>query len=291
MIETIETVKDQALIPAEKLKATGTVKKELLLYNSAINYLYAKTGDNDVIHYYLNLYKRRQLNNMKDLYFQLLEHAKKRQGSPYPIDAIRHYRQVLCDFDPAAVADKYTEWKEIFESIKDVSRCMDGNGTSGKKGYWVLYSKTILSAARFLGRFNTLSDFKDYVQSFVYGNKDKRIALALLLSNEIDGFGFMMACDFLKEWISPFFVKPDNNVKVIFLKTHFCSKNDTDFDVCRRLIEFADTVGQTPYTVDRVFWLISNGRLFRTEERKREVRITTSKEEFITNYLNEVASR
>ena len=85
------------------------------------------------------------------------------------------------------------------------------------------------------------------------------------------------------------FVKPDTQVKEIFIKTNFCSKNDNEFDLCRKLIEFSETVGQTPYVIDRVFSLIGNGKLFKTEERKREVKIPTSKPEFIANYLNRTA--
>ena len=48
--------------------------------------------------------------------------------------------------------------------------------------------------------------------------------LALLLKNEIHGYGFALACDFLKENYSPEYAKPDTHIQVIFYSLHLSKK-------------------------------------------------------------------
>ena len=57
---------------------------------------------------------------------------------------------------------------------------------------------------------------KYFIKGFLT-NEQSKLALPLLLSEEIFGFGFALACDFLKDNVSPEFLKPDTHINDIAL--------------------------------------------------------------------------
>jgi hypothetical protein len=65
-----------------------------------------------------------------------------------------------------------------------------------------------LSGAKFLSQFSSADDFYRWVDFF--GEDERaRSALPMLLPEEIAGFGFALACDFVKELDYENFSKPD----------------------------------------------------------------------------------
>jgi hypothetical protein len=250
-----------------------------------LKYLKQRIPDETILHHYLTLYQQNQLNSLPETFEKILEHAKNRQGMPNSIGSLIPLRAVLYDFDPLQVNNNFHSWQEVFNSIQNNYTPPGVMNILNTKSYWVIFSKSIFSTAKFLSRFHSIREFKNYCASFIDSNPDIRIAFALLLSEEITGFGFALACDFLKEWVSPQFVKPDTHTKDIFIGTYFSESADSDFTICRRIIEFANTINQVPYSVDKLFWLIGSGRLHVTPQRRVEVRFQTSKEEFIQIYL------
>lgn len=83
----------------------------------------------------------------------------------------------------------------------------------------------------------------------------------MLLSKEIDGFGFALACDFLKELGYRDYPKPDVHLIKIFSSLGL-SESDEQYDVYKSIIEMSEVVGEDAYTVDKIFWLISSGRFY-----------------------------
>ena len=83
----------------------------------------------------------------------------------------------------------------------------------------------------------------------------------MLLSYEIHGFGFPLACDFLKEIGYTGFGKPDTHLKKIFGKLHL-SRSSKDYDVFRAILRIAAHAGKTPYEVDKIFWLVGSGNFY-----------------------------
>jgi len=82
------------------------------------------------------------------------------------------------------------------------------------KSHWVIYCKSVISIAEFLSAYKSLDEFQKFVDGFLT-NEHSKLALPLLLSEEIFGFGFALACDFLKENVSPQFIKPDTHINYI----------------------------------------------------------------------------
>ncbi len=86
------------------------------------------------------------------------------------------------------------------------------------------------------------------------------MTLPLLLSEEIAGYGFALACDFLKENISPLFVKPDTHIKYIFKGLGLSNVDASDYQVFLDVVRFANSISQIPFAVDRLFWMIGSGK-------------------------------
>jgi thermostable 8-oxoguanine DNA glycosylase len=112
---------------------------------------------------------------------------------------------------------------------------------------YILYEATI-SASNFLARFDNVDKFNNFVKTF-YFNEYTQVALPLLLAKEIDGLGFALACDFLKDNGYPEFVKPDVHIKKIF-KGIELSDSDEDYEVYKDVIRFAKEIGEIPFRVD-----------------------------------------
>ena len=260
--------------------------QEIKLYDFALGYIGERVTQ-EVLEHYLTLYRHNSLASLAETFERILESVKERQGMPYAIGNLSPLRPLLYDFDPQRILANFEDWQTIFKHIQSNYVPPGRMDIDNSKSYWVIFSKSILATARFLSRFATIEEFKAYCNSFIDGNTDMRIAFPLLLSEEIKpGLGFALACNFLKEWVSPFFVKPDTHTKDIFIGTGFCAVTDSDFTICRRIIEFSKRINQTPYSVDKVFWLIGSGKLHETYSRTQVEYFPTSKHQFI-NLFNE----
>jgi len=71
-----------------------------------------------------------------------------------------------------------------------------------------------------------------------------------MLAQEIDGFGFALACDRLKELGYENFSKPDVHVKDIFYAVGLSPYEVSDYEVFRAVARVARNVGVTPYNAD-----------------------------------------
>ena len=109
----------------------------------------------------------------------------------------------------------------------------------------------------------------------------KRAALPMLLSQEIDGFGFALACDFLKELGFRTFAKPDVHVKAIVKGLGLSSENANDYAVFKAVVRIAANCGQTPYNVDKLLWLVGSGLFYDHPHLGRKGRVRTDRTAFI----------
>ena len=119
---------------------------------------------------------------------------------------------LLCDFEPAEVLEKYRSgWEDVLDDIVAQLKPR-GSVPRTSRSIWPRYCRSVLSGARFLSQFSTADDFYRWVDLF---DEDERArpALPLLLAQEIEGFGFALACDFLNGLGYENFSKPDVHVK------------------------------------------------------------------------------
>lgn len=218
-------------------------------------------------------------DSLPGLYRALLFHATNRQGMRNTIGDLDRLQGIFYGFDPVQVAAHYQLHTGILEQI-----IAQGVPTAGRvdqknqRGHWVIFTKAALSAARFLQTFPTAQSFHNFVQAF-YVNSYSRLALPLLLKEELFGFGFALACDFLKESGYNGFVKPDTHLKEICRAAGITSA-DTDFGVFKDVVTYCTENDLVPYEFDKLIWLVGSGNFY-----LEKVKLPTDKRDFIANWM------
>jgi hypothetical protein len=204
-------------------------------------------------------------SSINDVYRRLLESAQNSNMRPAvigeSIGGLGSLRHVLCDFDPRAVQQSFSNgWEEVLDLIvADVHP--SGKIRRTPRSIWPLFCRAILSGADFLSQFADAQEFCDWVDVF---DRDDRIrpALPMLISYEVDGLGFPLACDFLKELGYLNFGKPDVHVKAILSGLGFTRSGADDYETFKAIVSVAKAVGFTPYRVDKLLWLVGSGRFY-----------------------------
>jgi len=187
---------------------------------------------------------------------------------------------ILSGFNAKAVLEKYAGDCEAI--LDDIVEKLNPNGEIRRtsRSIWPRYCKTILSAAKFIEQFSSASDFFGWVDFF---DKDERAraSLPMLLSREIEGFGFALSCDFLKEMGYINFSKPDVHLRDIFTALKLCPDKSGDYQLFKAAIRVANHSDVSPYNADKVFWLIGSGNFYNDLHLGNKGRVGSYKKEFI----------
>ncbi len=237
----------------------------------------------ELIEKYLHLSAPRP-DTLAGLYMHMLESAQSANmkagvigGS---IGGVGNLGRVLCDFEPAKVLEKYSSgWEGVLDDIVAQLKPR-GSVPRTSRSIWPRYCRSVLSGARFLSQFATADDFYRWVDLF---DEDERArpALPLLLAQEIEGFGFALACDFLNGLGYENFSKPDVHVKDIFGSLGLCPPGAGDYEVFRAVGRLARNACVTPYDADKLFWLVGSGYFYDDPQIGNKGRIGRHKKEFI----------
>lgn len=202
-----------------------------------------------------------------------------RRGMRNYIGNIETLRKVLFEFHPGKVVQHYPTWRDLFNTIKQQKvKVPSKMEPDNPRNSWVIYTKAVISCAQFLSSFKDAQDFHKFVGTF-YTNEHSRLALPLLLAEEIFGFGFALACDFLKDNGYPEFIKPDTHVKDIARGVGI-TRADTDYGVFKDVVAYCAANGLVPYEFDKLLWLIGSGKFYLTP-----LEVPTSKWEFIKSVV------
>lgn len=246
-----------------------------LLISEARKYLLQKPGvTNEILDAHLWLWKDKKKKDIKPLFHSMLMHAKNRQGMPNAIGNIDNLASVLFDFSPREVVQNYETWEQLLASIQSRVTVPGRIDPTNRRNYWVIYTQSILSCARFISSFESPDDFHQFVEGF-YFNEHSKLALPLLLKEELFGFGFALACDFLKENGYSEFVKPDTHINDI-TRALGITKATTDFGVFKDVVNYCRHNKLIPYEFDKLLWLIGSGSFY-----LNELTVNTDKWEFI----------
>lgn len=251
--------------------------REVEYYYKAKEYLLSfDSVTDDMLEAHINEWKGRKPDSIKKLFKALLGHAQNRQGMPNSIGDIENLSSVLYGFDHIEVNKNYSDWASLFDAIiasgyRPPGRMVKENN----KSHWVIYCKAIISIAEFLSAYKSLDEFQTFVDGFLT-NEQSKLALPLLLSEEIFGFGFALACDFLKENVSPQFIKPDTHINDIAQGLGITNATN-DYKIFKDVESYCSRIGVLPYAVDKVFWLVGSGNFYLSG-----VKIASSKHEFIS---------
>lgn len=170
----------------------------------------------------------------------------------------------------------YTNENQLTEGFK---KYFEIKNIQSSRNLWRLLAKGVISGTKFLSSFDDKSEFDTFINKFSL-NEYTREALPMLLAKEIDGFGFALACDFLKELGYRDYPKPDVHLIKIFSELKLSIA--VDYEVYKAIIRMSKVVNEDAYTVDKYFWLISTGKFYPDpNDPKKEVKVGGKRDEFI----------
>jgi len=196
------------------------------------------------------------------------------------IGGVTNLGAVLSGFDSGKVRDEFGEdWQGVLEAVVTKLK-PNGKIRRTPRSIWPKYCQTILSAAAFLDQFPSAEAFCQWADHFDH-DPLTRPALPLVLAQEIDGFGFAVACDFLKEIGYVNFPKPDVHLRDIFAALGFCPPKPDDYTLFKAIVRLAGNADVTPYAADKVFWLIGSGYFYDDLQVGKNGRIGSRKGDFI----------
>lgn len=246
------------------------------VYEEAYNFLKNKV-DVPVLKKQLEYYHTYKPNSIKDVFKQMVGSLKNKQGYVNFIADIDQMDSILLGFEPKIIFKKFDDdWKKLFLEFKEKFGQNYKMDIDNKRNAWVMYSRGVLSCSKFLSNFDSVKEFDDFVKSFFH-NEFTIASLPMLLEKEIFGFGFPLACDFLKELGYVQYGKPDVHLKEIFMKLNLVESN-TDYEFFKKIVKIGLLVKQDPVIVDKVFWLIGSGKFD-----KSDIKIGKQKSEFIAS--------
>jgi len=236
-------------------------EKTKIIYAEAIKFLYKNAPEGisaQQVEEYFNISKNFKTKN--DILFRLLSSLQNRQMVSNIIGFNNIQRQpifnyILFEYDCNKILNTYNE-ETLFEKFQDNFAIKN---IESRSNLWRRYASSVISACEFLNKFNDAKDFDNFVKIFTY-NELSSASLPMLLKIEIDGIGFPLACDFLKELGYDQYPKPDVHIIDIFSAFGLCENNE--YSAYKAVIEMANLVNATPYKVDKIFWLIGSGNYY-----------------------------
>ena len=194
------------------------------IWDSALNYLDTRT-DMQMVRQHMALSTISRPGSFSEVYLRLLQSLSNRQGMPNTIGEIENLSTVFYNFDHGQVLQRYSgNWEDLFDTIQREIQPVSRMDKSNPRSYWVIFSKGSISGAKYLAQFDTLGNFLQYINDFDE-KPTTRPALPFLLGHEIFGYGFSLACDFLKELGFSNYAKPDTHVIDIFSVLGVSSKS------------------------------------------------------------------
>lgn len=251
-----------------------TAKLEFVFYE-ACNFL-EKRVDEDSLRLQLEYYHKYIPSSINEIFWKMISSLKNKQGYTNFIADIDEMHGILSEFDPKIVYDVYNDnWEALFNDFKQKFRHTYKMDIENPRNAWVMYSKGVLSCAKFLSNFESLDDFENFINTFSY-NEFTIAALPMLLEKEIFGYGFALSCDFLKEVGYVQYGKPDVHLKDIFVGVGITKTSD-DYEVFKAIVKMGSVVGKEPVIIDKIFWLIGSGKF----DIERDFKIGRHKKEFI----------
>lgn len=265
------------------------------IYNLGIDYLLSHESitKQEIDKHLLPLHQKP--NNFKILFERFCKTAQNKQMSVKvigdSIGGVEKLANILCGFDPHKVAEVYSkkDGNVLFNTIKD-TLSPKGKMRDTNKSLWPLYCKSVIDSAHFLAGFKTIADFYEWANFFANDSKAKP-ALPLMISMEISGIGFPLACDFLKEIGYDEYGKPDVHIKEIFKELNIIDKTEKssskqDYETLKALDRIAKINNVSTYAVDKVFWLIGSGDFYRSK-----IKIGQNRNDFIEKTLKNLNSQ
>lgn len=236
-------------------------EKQQYIYSIAKSYLKdnAPVRGND-LSVYFDI--QRTYSTKNEILYQLLSSLQNKQMMSKVIgfeDSNKQatFRQLLFEYDAVAILAAYATDSDLFMQF-DNSFTIKNKDSKGNS--WRRYAKSVLSACAFIERFVNADDFAAYVEKELHCDLSTDI-LVDKIAKEVYGLGFPLACDFLKELGYWQYSKPDVHIINIFTALGLCV--DNEYAAYCAVRDMARAVNETPFNVDRLFWLIGSGNFYK----------------------------
>jgi len=199
------------------------------------------------------------------------------------IGGIDNLGKALFSFNPREVEKTFADDPDrLLNHIVEVLKPR-GQIRKTSRSIWPKYCKTILSSAAFLGQFKSGEDFYDWA-NHLYQDQRSMAALPMILAAEVEGIGYPLACDFLKELGFVDYGKPDVHVIEIFVGIGLCEHGASPYHVQKIISQIASAAEVSSYNVDKLFWLIGSGRFYDHLALGNNGLIGRNKEKFIAEF-------
>ena len=231
-------------------------ERNIKIYSTAFGYLQKiKPKEVQIEKYFLE--KKRNFKSLIDVYVHFIGSAQNYQAMPNIIGFYKRqneFSSILFDFDYVKIAE--LPEVELYKSLRDKFHV---TSKETNRNSWLKWSRAVIDSAKFISGFRDAEDFDTFVKRFDY-NATSRMALPLLIQAKIRGIGFALACDALKELGYTDYSKPDVHLIEVFQGAGICEGNQ--ISVYEAIGRMADDCNETPYKVDKVFWLICSGTYY-----------------------------
>ncbi len=211
------------------------------------------------------------IDSLETIYEQFLFSAQNYRGMPQTIKFVERkddIKQTLHNYNFDQIIDMGAE--NLYRTFR-----AQFNVTSADNNYnsWLKWSKSAVTAAKFMKEFHSVEDFVNFVQVFDY-NLHTRMGLPLLIAKKIYGLDFALACDVLKELGFTNYCKPDVHIMDVLEKTGMSTRDP--IEAFETMTQMARDCNVTPYKLDKVMWLICSGDFYLDN-----IRISRHKNELI----------
>jgi len=197
---------------------------------------------------------------LSDVNRQLIASLQNRNRMPNTIKFYKRekeFKKILFGYDPTAIFNNYKNADDLLDNFIQEFNLQKSHGN---RSLWRIFSVGIIDGSTFLKPFENKDAFDKFVDEYVH-DEGKKDDLPKLLAKKIKGFGFALACDFLKESGYRDYSKPDVHLIKIFNSLGL-SSSDEPYEVYKSIIEMSEAVGEDAYTVDKILWLISSGNFY-----------------------------
>jgi hypothetical protein len=201
------------------------------------------------------------------------------------IGGIHNLDKILFDFDPKKVEETFSSNPDHLLKVIVETLHPRGQIRTTPRSIWPKYCKTILSAAAFFTQFKGGKDFYAWA-NHLYEDPRSMAALPMILAAEVDGIGYPLACDFLKELGFVNYGKPDVHVIEIFAGIGLCPDGASPYQVQKVISQIAGAAEVSAYAVDKVFWLIGSGKFYNHPKIGKAGQVGRKKAQFITEFNN-----
>lgn len=245
---------------------------------------------NQILNSYLETPSKNDIPvEMSELFRRLLQSAQNSNMKAgvigKSIDGFPNLGKALFNFNPKRIENKFNDAPDLLLTHIVEELHPRGKVRTGSASIWPKYCRTILSAARFFNGFSNADEFYEWANG-LYADKRSMPALPLILAEEIEGIGYPLACDFLKDLGFIEYGKPDVHVIQIFVGIGLCQPKPSPYQVQKVITKIAESVGVSSFNVDKLFWLIGSGKFYNHEEFGINGKIGRMKVEFISHFNN-----